>query len=295
MDPFIKKVLIIAGSAILVFSLFIAGINLFTGSGQAKKNMGDKAETNGTSDSNVIEGDIFTKKENLDFDDLKVNVAAGELNYNSGDNEKNGYDIYWNENTFKEKITIDARKEDNQLIIETNPKDVIKIKTQNEDSKDENRVSIFKDGQSLNDADITLGVGLLNSTNLKTKDLKLKIGVGEIKINGLEVKDEAKLETGVGAVAIQNANIRDLELKAGVGDVTIEGVLTGETVLETGIGQVTLRIHGDINDYRFTLDKNISTLTINGEPYENLTLSNNGPHVIEIDDGVGKVNVEFIN
>lgn len=296
MNPFIKKILMIAGGVILAYILFTVGMNKFTDVDKTEEPSNSQAES--SSDSAVVEGDIFTKKENLDFNSLKVKVIYGEFNYISGDDEKNGYDIYWNEKVFTEKITIDAYKDGDKLVVETDPDNlvgVVNIKTKNEDLKNENKVTVFKDGQALDEAEIELGVGVFNIENLKAEKLKLKNGVGKLKVDGLVISDEAKLETGVGALNIQNANIQDLELKAGVGDIVIEGILTGETEVKSGMGQVTLKIHGNMEDYRFDIDKGVGAVKINGEHYENIALSNNGPHVIEIDSGVGAVSIEFVN
>lgn len=286
----------IAGGVILAYILFTVGMNKFTDVDKTEEPSNSQAES--SSDSAVVEGDIFTKKENLDFNSLKVKVIYGEFNYISGDDEKNGYDIYWNEKVFTEKITIDAYKDGDKLVVETDPDNlvgVVNIKTKNEDLKNENKVTVFKDGQALDEAEIELGVGVFNIENLKAEKLKLKNGVGKLKVDGLVISDEAKLETGVGALNIQNANIQDLELKAGVGDIVIEGILTGETEVKSGMGQVTLKIHGNMEDYRFDIDKGVGAVKINGEHYENIALSNNGPHVIEIDSGVGAVSIEFVN
>lgn len=296
MNPFIKKILMIAGGVILAYILFTVGMNMFTDVDKTEEPSNSQAES--SSNSAVVEGDIFTKKENLDFNSLKVKVIYGEFNYISGDDEKNGYDIYWNEKVFTEKITIDAYKDGDKLVVETDPDNlvgVVNIKTKNEDLKNGNKVTVFKDGQALDEADIELGVGVFNIEHLKAEKLKLKNGVGKLKVDGLVISDEAKLETGVGALNIQNANIQDLELKAGVGDIVIEGVLTGETEVKSGMGQVTLKIHGKMEDYRFDIDKGVGTVKINGEHYENIALPNNGPHVIEIDSGVGAVSIEFVN
>jgi|LSQX01.1.fsa_nt_gb hypothetical protein len=296
MNPFIKKILMIAGGVILAYILFTAGMKMFTDVDRTEEPSNSQAES--SSDSAVVEGDIFTKKENLDFNSLKVKVIFGEFNYISGDNEKNGYDIYWNEKVFTEKITIDAYKDRDKLVVETDPNNlvgVVNIKNKNEDLKNQNKITVFKDGQALDEAEIEFGLGVFNLENLKTKELKLKSGVGKLKVDGLVISDEAKFETGVGAVNIQNAIIQDLDLEAGVGDIIIEGVLTGETEVKSGMGQVTLKIHGNMEDYRFDIDKGVGTVKINGERYENIALPDNGPHVIKIESGVGVVSIEFVN
>ncbi len=253
-----------------------------------------------TKNKKETQGEIFTKKEDVDFESLKVNIALGAFNYN-GNSDKSGYDIYWDENTFEEKISIDAYidydDDDNDgddLVIETTPDNAV-TKNLNGDVENKNKVTVFKNGQVLDDVKMRLGIGIFNIDALKAEECELKTGVGELKINGMDIHDEATLETGVGAVAIQNANIHDLKLKAGIGAVTIEGVLTGETEIENGIGETKLKICGNINDYKFDIDKGVSTLKINGERYEGLSLSDNGPHTIKIDSGVGDISIEFID
>ena len=86
----------------------------------------------------------------------------------------------------------------------------------------------------------------------------------------------------------------DLRLDTGVGKTYIQGVIYGESKVDCGVGNLELKISGSIDDYDFSADMGIGDIRVNGTKYKNSNWRNsNAPNSLEIDGGVGSVNVDF--
>jgi hypothetical protein len=70
--------------------------------------------------------------------------------------------------------------------------------------------------------------------------------------------------------------------------------MTGDLGIKCGVGQTSLDINGNINDYFITADQGVGSITINGQGIpENGTGSKSAPNRIDINGGVGPVNLTF--
>ncbi|HAZ05919.1 MAG TPA: hypothetical protein DCY58_06220, partial [Acetobacterium sp.] len=123
--------------------------------------------------------------------------------------------------------------------------------------------------------------------------LILKQGAGEIVADQLQA-DSGKLNGGAGAVHFTDVQLNDFAIKGGVGLIDIQGLVTGDLEIDCGVGQTSLDINASVNDYFITADQGIGPITINGQNLsETGTGSKSAPHHIDIDGGVGPVNLTF--
>lgn len=191
-------------------------------------------------------------------------------------------------------------KESNNFRIETNDKK-LKIKQSNDKL-------IIEDNLSINNKQVILyipkntlflktsietGAGTLNIDSIQTEKLELDLGAGKAIIKNL-ISNNTEIETGAGEFIIENGSINDLDFDMGVGRVEITSKITGNTKLDTGIGKLELNIIGNIDDYKFIVNKGIGQILLNNSSLSNGSVGN-GNNKVYINSGIGEVKIETQN
>ena len=138
-------------------------------------------------------------------------------------------------------------------------------------------------------ADLAAGAGTMQIDTLLTERLSLDLGAGEADIGCLVAHNKAKINSGAGKLTIGDGTLTDLELDMGLGKVT----LTGDCQIDHGAGKLELTLRGDAADYQISLDKGVGKATLAGTEMQDDTVYGNGTQSIEIDGGVGSMEIEF--
>ena len=144
-------------------------------------------------------------------------------------------------------------------------------------------------------ADITSGVGKLSFEKLSAQKLVLDFGVGKAVINELEALDSATINGGAGFVEIRNGWLNNLTLDMGVGKFKLKSKLTGKSDIDHGIGNGEIILLGSKEDYSLDIDKGLGQTTVDGEKIEDDTTFGTGNNRVEIDGGIGEINIKFEN
>lgn len=140
---------------------------------------------------------------------------------------------------------------------------------------------------------IESGAGKIEIDSLSTKNLDLNLGAGKVTINYLVVTDSASIDGGAGKMSILNGFIHDVELDMGVGELSLTAQLTGNSEIDAGVGKVNLNLIG--NDYKIKIDKGIGSTTINGNSVKDETYYGDGTNIVDIDGGVGSIDISYGN
>lgn len=145
----------------------------------------------------------------------------------------------------------------------------------------------------LSDADINTGAGKLTVERLSSGTLHLLLGAGEAIINNLTVTSSAEIEGGAGSVSILSGSIKDLDLEMGVGKLDLNAALLGESELDLGVGKVKISLLGGKDAYTLELNKAIGNIKLDGEELSSSRTIGNGERTVEINGGVGNIDVTF--
>ena len=105
---------------------------------------------------------------------------------------------------------------------------------------------------------------------------------------------QADLEIGAGEMTISSGNISNLDLEVGMGKLNLTSALSGNSKIDFGIGEVNLCLIGGEDDYSIKLDKGVGSATVNRTEMHDNETRGNGASSIELDGGIGSVNVDFI-
>ncbi len=144
---------------------------------------------------------------------------------------------------------------------------------------------------SLKILELDLEAGQGNLSRISAQKLIIKQGAGEIVANNLKA-DSGQLEGGAGAVHFSDVQLHDFDIDGGVGLIDVQGIISGNMKLNCGIGQTKLAISGTVDDYYINADPGLGTITVNDRKIsENGVGSKSAPNYIDIDGGIGMVNL----
>lgn len=228
-------------------------------------------------DSNILEN---LKDLNIEGDDisiLNIDIAYANLIIKKGDTLKaETNNKYINYNQDGNKIVIKEKK--HSWFTKKNKSDLI--------------IYIPEDF-SFDGVSIDAGAGKLEIDNISTKILNLEFGAGKATINNLNVDGYANIDGGAGEISILDGSINDLDLDVGVGKFTLISKLTGNNKIDAGVGELNITLFGSINDYQLSVEKGIGSARLDGSDIKNEKTYGTGGNIINIDGGVGSININF--
>ena len=216
----------------------------------------------------------------FDYDDdvsvLNITIKASKLVIKDGDNlrvESNNKYIKVNNSNNKLDIVEDSHNfvhTNNSLVTVYVPNDMIFDKVY-----------------------IETGAGSIDINVLSGREIKLDLGFGTLLVNNLIALDKCDIDTGAGKVVINGANVNNLDLDIGSGEFTFNGVMNNNTDIDAGIGKVDINLLDSKDNYSIYVDKGIGSIIVDGQSMEDESIYGNGYNKIEINGGIGSINVSF--
>lgn len=147
-------------------------------------------------------------------------------------------------------------------------------------------------GFVFDNVDIDSGVGDTTIESLQADVVEMSTGVGNLTIDYIDVKSKIDIESGVGKLNIKNSILNNLSFEAGVGEYNITTYLTGNSEFDCGVGNGTIVLN-DFNEEnsKIKIDKGLGNININGQSYSDSQVYGNGANIIDINGGVGNINI----
>ncbi len=141
---------------------------------------------------------------------------------------------------------------------------------------------------------LVAGAGVLNIEKMTAKDLELDLGAGKTFVDNLIVSTRARIKGGAGMIEIKKAELNNLDIDLGAGKAALKAKLKGSNKIESGVGKTELTLLGEEKDYKFTIDKGIGSVTLNGVSLGDGALVGSGEARVDIDSGVGAVEIKTV-
>jgi DUF4097 and DUF4098 domain-containing protein YvlB len=149
------------------------------------------------------------------------------------------------------------------------------------------------EGKTFSEVELEIGAARLTADKLSAEALELRLGAGDVSIGYLEVSRQADIEGGTGKITVSDGSITDLTVEMGVGKLDFTAAVLGEGDFELGVGESSLTLKGSKDDYKIDVRKGIGTVTVDGVTVTDFGTSGDGVNYINIDGGVGAVNISF--
>ena len=148
-------------------------------------------------------------------------------------------------------------------------------------------------GVVFDNTDLTTGAGRLTVEALSSGTLDFVLGAGDVSITSLIATTSAEIEGGAGRITIAGGALKDLDLEMGVGQLNLTSALTGDCQMDLGVGESNITLLGSKEDYKLDLEKGLGNITVDGKTVSDYGSSGNGTNEVEINGGIGAINVEF--
>jgi len=219
-----------------------------------------------------------TKYEN-EIQSLEIEMVSVELTIQSGDE--------FAVETASKNIT--QRERNGKLTIEENQ--IISFGM----NKSESLVIAIPEDMEFESVKIDAGAGNIEIEALKTKELELDLGAGEVSVRELVTTKETDIDGGAGSITIQSASLHNLDFDMGIGEVRLVSEITGNSDIDFGVGETNITLLGDLNDYQIRMNRGLGEATLDGEHMKDDVWYGEGSNRIEMDGGVGAVAIAFEN
>lgn len=145
----------------------------------------------------------------------------------------------------------------------------------------------------LNKLSIDNGAGVISINHISSYLLDIDGGAGKLSISYSSF-DEADIDAGVGETNIESSRLNNLDLDAGVGKININAFITGNSKIDCGVGAVNITLLGNREDYSIKAEKGLGSIKIDKEEKRGDFSYGYGINRIELDGGVGSINVNFM-
>ncbi len=155
-------------------------------------------------------------------------------------------------------------------------------------------VIYVREDTTFDSVEIEIGAGTLDVERLEARDLKLNLGAGKTAIDELFATRRAEIDGGAGVVEIRGGELHDLDLDLGAGKAELRARVVGNGRVTAGVGKTELTLIGREGDYRLRIDKGIGSVTLDGRSLSDGESVGNGTTLIEIDSGVGAVEMKIV-
>lgn len=142
-------------------------------------------------------------------------------------------------------------------------------------------------------ADISTGAGSVTIDNLRASSLSVDLGAGELKAEQLYALNDAEIDGGAGSVTISGGYLNNADIDMGIGELNLTSELGGKSSIDYGVGETNLVLVGTDNDYKIELDKGVGEAWLNGKKMSDDSVYGGGSRRIEIDGGIGELNITF--
>lgn len=146
---------------------------------------------------------------------------------------------------------------------------------------------------SFSNANITTGAGKFTVDTLSADKLYLELGAGEVNIDKLYSNRSCEIDGGAGKITISDGILYNFDLDMGVGKLDLTAAVYGESQIDNGIGKSDITFIGAQDEYRLEFDKGIGSVKVDKQEMSDGDIFSNGVNEIEINGGIGEIDVTF--
>lgn len=144
----------------------------------------------------------------------------------------------------------------------------------------------------INTLEVENGAGALVIGNLEGMILNIEQGAGKLTLGRVDFS-MVDIEAGVGEIDFSKSVCNTLNIDAGVGKLKMDDIRFNRCKLEAGIGDVSISLAGPRENYKLNIEKGLGTVTIDGKTIPGNVKDSEGTQSLDIECGVGNVDLDF--
>ncbi len=145
---------------------------------------------------------------------------------------------------------------------------------------------------SFNEIEIDVGACNFSADRISAKEIELSLGAGEVNIEYINASNSIDIDGGAGKIFISNGILNNLDLDMGAGDIELTAEIFGNSEFDLGVGKSDFNLIGEENDYSINVERGLGELEVDGKEVSQYNTIN-GESKIDIDGGVGKIEIHF--
>ena len=139
---------------------------------------------------------------------------------------------------------------------------------------------------------INTGKGNISADILSSSDCRIDYGAGNVEIGILLADTSLRIDGGAGKITVSDGKINNSHIDVGVGTLNFRAEATGKMRVECGVGRTDITLLGGEDLYSFKIDKGIGEVMVGDKSVTDGSFGFGG-NLIDIDGGVGNINVSF--
>ena len=144
----------------------------------------------------------------------------------------------------------------------------------------------------LSDINISDSASKILIMDINVSNFEIEQGIGLLEIKDSYIKN-ASIDGGIGEIDVTNTTLYNLELDSGIGDIDMTASIMGNSEISCGIGNIDINLIDDKNNYSINIEKGIGSIKVDNKEVENNTIYGNGINKLDIDGGIGSINISF--
>ncbi|MBO7736557.1 MAG: DUF4097 family beta strand repeat protein [Clostridia bacterium] len=228
----------------------------------------------------LLTQDMQTYSVSEEIRNLDIQVGAADLNIQEGE-------VFSVKSNLK---NLKVEQANGRLTI----KDSTKLQFFGLNASEDAVLTIYLPAQTIFESvNITTGAGRLTVDALSAQRLNFELGAGEVSIGTLVAAQSANVEGGAGRITIAGGSLHNADMDMGVGELNLTSALGGDCELNMGIGNSNITLIGNKEDYKLELEKGIGSISVDGKDVSDFGSSGNGTNKVDINGGIGSINVRF--
>ncbi|MBQ3571661.1 MAG: DUF4097 family beta strand repeat protein [Clostridia bacterium] len=153
-------------------------------------------------------------------------------------------------------------------------------------------ISVPKD-MVFDNVNISTGAAKMTVDNLSANSIELKLGAGDVRFESINASTKADIKGGAGQITVVSGTLNNLSLEMGMGELNLTAAVLGGSNLKFGVGESNVTLIGSKEDYKVNIEKGVGSITVDGNPVTHFCGSEKGQNHIEIEGGVGSINLKF--
>ena len=157
---------------------------------------------------------------------------------------------------------------------------------------DSNLIITIPKNIELSDINISDSASKVLIMDINVSSFEIEQGIGLLEIKDSYIKN-ASIDGGIGEIDVTDTKFYNLELDSGIGNIKINANIMGNSEISCGIGNIVVDLIGDKKDYNINIEKGIGSIKVDDKLVKNNTIYGKGINKLDIDGGIGNINISF--
>jgi hypothetical protein len=147
------------------------------------------------------------------------------------------------------------------------------------------------------DISLHIDAGTVEAESINTITGDFSVDAGKMVIQQLAVSGKSSYHVGAGDMVLKNIEAEDITVECSVGNIEIDGVIAGNNDITCDVGNVSLNLDADKDEYSYEVNSDIGNVMIDGKKYNGIgnEIINNKEtdNALNLKCDIGSISVEF--